>query len=120
MYTEITDIKTTNKKDKEKVQIVNSNMMEQERKNHDYRKKRSEELKKAKEQGNKKELDVEKVLSTFLGKSDEEIAMLEEMKHDPKVIHSSEEGYYLDAPSEVKTTEDYIKWLQDWEKRIKL
>lgn len=66
-------------------------------------------LEEAKRNGNKEEIDVFRVLNAYrLGADEERIRKLAE---DPRVIEEVEMQYYLDAPKEVKTGGDFVRWL---------
>jgi hypothetical protein len=72
-----------------------------------------------KENSGKEELDVE-IVSDFLlkkARNEKEREVLGRITSNPELRLSIQKDYYLHTSDEVKTTEDYIEWIKNWEER---
>lgn len=77
------------------------------------------DLNQAIKKSGKEKLDLERIkdLMTSLGKTEEERRVLTRIKNNPSFIQQIMKEYYVNTPSEVRTTDDFINWVNNWELR---
>jgi len=77
------------------------------------------DLDQAIKKSDKEKLDIDRIkeLMVLIGKTEEEKRVLLRMKNSQAFTQPIMKEYYLNTPSEVRTTDDFINWVNDWERR---
>lgn len=94
---------------------VDPRVVELRRRREEHERGRRESVRLAKEKGEKEALDIEKVVREFFSRMDDEES-IKKTSANPDTIRDFEERYYLDAPANVKTTDDFIDWIAERER----